>query len=86
MSADLVVDYTQDIAQQLEASGQKHVDMVLSTARSAENTRRRDKVEKPIWHGEILLRPECSVGSGAADGEQVHAASAAVTTGKSISV
>jgi NADPH:quinone reductase-like Zn-dependent oxidoreductase len=48
MGADLVVDHTQDIAQQLEASGQKHVDMVLSTAGSAENIGRIAQILRPF--------------------------------------
>jgi NADPH:quinone reductase len=48
MGADLVVDHTRDIAQQLEASGQKHVDMVLSTAGSAENIGRISQILRPF--------------------------------------
>jgi zinc-binding alcohol dehydrogenase family protein len=55
MGADLVVDHTQDIAQQLEASsGQKHVDMVLSTAGSAENIGRIAQILRPFGQVSII--------------------------------
>jgi NADPH2:quinone reductase len=54
MGADLVVDHTQDIAQQLEASGQRHVDMVLSTAGSAENIGRIAQILRPFGQVSII--------------------------------
>jgi len=59
MGADLVVDHTQDIAQQLEASGQKHVDMVLSTAGSAENIGRIAQILRPFGTGVDHRRHPC---------------------------
>jgi zinc-binding alcohol dehydrogenase family protein len=54
MGADLVVDHTQDIAQQLEAAGQKHIDMVLSAAGSAENIGRIAQILRPFGQVSII--------------------------------
>jgi NADPH2:quinone reductase len=50
MGADLVVDHTEDVATQLAAAGLDHVDMVLSTAGTADNIGRTADLLRPFGH------------------------------------
>ncbi len=48
MGADLVINHAKDIARQLDDAGHKHVDMVLSTAATAENLDRIAQLLRPF--------------------------------------
>ena len=58
MGADLVLDHTGDMVEQLASAGIPNVDLVLSTARTAENVDWMAKVLRPFGH-------LCVVDSGA---------------------
>ncbi|MEW5808475.1 MAG: zinc-binding alcohol dehydrogenase family protein [Actinomycetota bacterium] len=50
MGADLVIDHTADIKDQLQKAGIEHVDMVLSTAATATNLHHIAAVLRPFGH------------------------------------
>lgn len=50
MGADLVIDHTADIADQLRQASIEHVDMVLSTAATANNLDQIAAVLRPFGH------------------------------------
>lgn len=50
MGADLVIDHTADIKDQLQRAGIEHVDMVLSTAATATNLHHIAAVLRPFGH------------------------------------
>jgi NADPH2:quinone reductase len=54
MGADLVVDHTHDVIEQLAAAGVDRVDMVLSTAASAENIGWIAQLLRPYGHISIV--------------------------------
>lgn len=50
MGADLVIDHTKDIEKQLNSTGIQHIDMVLSTANTADNLGWIAKLLRPFGH------------------------------------
>lgn len=54
MGADLVIDHTKDIETQLASAGIHHVDMVLSTAKTAEHLGWIAKVLRPFGHLSVV--------------------------------
>ncbi len=54
MGADLVIDHTKDIEKQLASAGIQHVDMVLSTAKTADNLHWIAKVLRPFGHLSVV--------------------------------
>jgi NADPH:quinone reductase len=54
MGADLVIDHTKDIEKQLASAGIQHVDMVLSTAKTAEHLVWIAKVRRPFGHLSVV--------------------------------
>ena len=54
MGADLVIDHTNDIENQLTSAGIHHVDMVLSTAKTAEHLGLIAKVLRPFGHLSVV--------------------------------
>jgi NADPH2:quinone reductase len=54
MGANLVIDHTKDIEKQLASAGIRHVDMVLSTARTAEHLGWIAKVLRPFGHLSVV--------------------------------
>lgn len=54
MGADLVIDHTKDIEEQLASAGIHHVDMVLSTAKTAEHLGWIAKVLRPFGHLSVV--------------------------------
>jgi NADPH:quinone reductase len=50
MGSDLVIDHTKDIEKQLASAGIQHIDMVLSTANTADNLGWIAKVLRPFGH------------------------------------
>ncbi len=54
MGADLVIDHTKDIEEQLASAGIQHIDMVLSTAKTADNLSWIAKVLRPFGHLSVV--------------------------------
>jgi NADPH:quinone reductase len=54
MGADLVIDHTKDIEEQLASAGIQHVDMVLSTAKTSEHLSWITKVLRPFGHLSVV--------------------------------
>jgi NADPH2:quinone reductase len=54
MGADLVVDHTKDVIEQLAKAGVDHVDMVLSTAASAQNISWIGQLLRPYGHLSVI--------------------------------
>ncbi len=57
MGADLVLDHAGDVAAQLASANIPHVDMVLSTAKTADNVGWIAKVLRPFGHLSIVDFP-----------------------------
>ena len=54
MGADLVIDHSKDIEEQLAAAQIQHIDMVLSTAKTADNLGWIAKVLRPFGHLSVI--------------------------------
>jgi NADPH:quinone reductase len=54
MGADLVIDHTKEIEEQLSSAGIQQVDMVLSTAKTGEHLRWIAKVLRPFGHLSVV--------------------------------
>src|ERR1700730_1468654 len=54
MGADLVIDHAKDIATQLASAGIRHVDMVVSTAKTSEHLGWITKVLRPFGHLSVV--------------------------------
>ncbi|MGW6745531.1 zinc-binding alcohol dehydrogenase family protein [Streptomyces sp. NPDC055025] len=73
MGADLVLDHTGDVPAQLKAAGIPHVDMVLSTAASADHLGWIPDILRPFGHLSVVDGvPSLDVGALAAKSLSLH--------------
>jgi NADPH2:quinone reductase len=72
MGADLVIDHSRDVAQQLAEAGIPQVDMVLSLAKTSENIPWIAKILKPFGHLSIVDAGQLDFGPLMAKAPSIH--------------